>query len=109
MKKYLIIPIICSYPALVLAVNSDLKALLENITSSILTPLIYTLLVTALVVFFWGVVQYIWSEGTGKATGRSIMFWGVIALFVMTSVWGLVNLVKNSFDLRDTPPPIPSL
>jgi hypothetical protein len=30
------------------------------------------------------------------------MIWGVIALFVMVSVWGLVNLLGDTFDIDQT-------
>ena len=38
-----------------------------------------------------------------KADGRWLMVWGVIALFVMVSVWGLVNTIVATLDLNNTP------
>ncbi len=49
-------------------------------------------------VFLWGVILYVLnSNDAGKAKGRTFMLWGIIALFVMVSVWGLVRLLQNSF------------
>jgi len=60
------------------------------IVKDLLIPLVFTL---ALLFFFWGVAKYIWSVGTDKEEGRKIMIWGIIALFVMSCVWGIVYFI----------------
>lgn len=51
----------------------------------------------ALLVFFWGLVKYIANAGDekAKAQGRNIMVGGVIALFVMFSVWGIIRFLQG--------------
>lgn len=44
--------------------------------------------------FMWGVVLYLF--GKNKDEGKSMMLWGIIALFVMTSVWGLVGILRGT-------------
>jgi ABC-type proline/glycine betaine transport system permease subunit len=53
----------------------------------------------ALLVFFWGLAKMVWHGGNERqyAEGRSIAFYGVIALFVMLSVWGIVSVLENTF------------
>ena len=52
----------------------------------------------ALVWFLWGLAMYILSGPGEKADeGRSRMIYGIIALFVMISVWGLVRVLSNTF------------
>ncbi len=53
----------------------------------------------ALLVFFWGLVKYIVKADDEKAKeqGKNIMIWGVIALFVMFSVFGLVKFLQTTF------------
>ncbi|KKU70459.1 MAG: hypothetical protein UX94_C0005G0021 [Parcubacteria group bacterium GW2011_GWA2_47_21] len=48
-----------------------------------------------LVVFLWGVVKYISAGGNDekRKAGASFMVFGVIALFVMVGVWGIVNIL----------------
>jgi hypothetical protein len=58
--------------------------------------LIPVLIAAALVVFFWGLVKYLWGGGKDTAYGRRIMTSGLIALFVMVSVWGIVALIQES-------------
>jgi hypothetical protein len=64
----------------------------KYIVTDILVPLAFTL---ALVFFFWGVAQYILKSGSEKDEGKKIMVWGVIALFVMSSVWGIVSMLQG--------------
>jgi len=79
----------------------------EVIVTEVLIPLMFTL---ALVLFFWGIVKYIWSEGTGKEEGRKIMIWGVIALFVMSSIWGIVYFMRSELNIgSEKNMPIPTI
>ncbi|MDB5194387.1 MAG: protein of unknown function with transrane region [Parcubacteria group bacterium] len=55
----------------------------------------------ALLVFLWGLAQFIFEGGSEKSieSGRNRMVWGVIALFVIFSVWGIVSLLRITFGL----------
>ena len=52
----------------------------------------------ALLLFLWGGVKYIYnsSETKGKAEGKSAMIWGIIALFVLFCIWGIIGLLQTS-------------
>ena len=67
------------------------------IVNSFLIPLAFSL---ALLFFFWGVAKYIRSEGQGKDEGRRVMVWGVVALFVMASIWALVFFVSSELGVQ---------
>ncbi len=52
--------------------------------------------------FVWGVVQYvIASDEEAKKAGRDRVIFGIIGLAVIIGVWGLVNLLRNTFGLRN--------
>jgi hypothetical protein len=58
------------------------------------------LLVTiALAVFFWGLIRFIFKIGGDSAEAgkeaKNLMVYGVLALFVMVSVWGLVAFIGS--------------
>lgn len=57
------------------------------------------LIVLALVIFFFGVAQYVLNgENTEeRAKGRQFMLWGVLALFVLVSIWGIIKLLSVTF------------
>ena len=48
-----------------------------------------------LLFFIWGIVQYIAASGdeAAKEEGKRKMIWGIVALFVIIAVWGLVQLL----------------
>ena len=56
----------------------------------------------ALLAFFWGLVKFIFAQGNeeAKADAKKIMLWGIIALFVMVSVWGLVLFIGNALGVQ---------
>ncbi len=89
---------------------TDFKSLIKVIGENVFTPLVGLLMALALTYFLWGVVKYIQSTGdeAKRKEGINMMTYGIIALFVMVSVWGLVNLLKGTFPLDSTIPRPPS-
>ncbi|HEY9586253.1 MAG TPA: hypothetical protein VJJ27_01245 [Candidatus Paceibacterota bacterium] len=55
------------------------------------------LFAVALLVFLWGVSKTIRAQGDEEKIkeGRRVMFWGIIALFVMVSISGLVAFLQH--------------
>lgn len=104
MKKYSFAALgLLMMPAVVSAQN---LGNLENIVQSIgrlvelATPIVVGI---ALLAFFWGLAKFIFSAGDPEAQkqGRGIMIWGIIALFVMVSVWGLVRFIGDALDIDE--------
>lgn len=109
--KFLIAATLTVAPLSVLAQTltrtSTLLRMVYSTVTDVLIPLVFTL---GLLAFFYGVVKYIWSEGQGKEDGKKIMIWGVIALFVMSSVWGLVYFIKVELNIGpESNMPIPTI
>ena len=46
--------------------------------------------------FFWGLAEYIRKEG-GLEEAKKKIFWGLIAIFVLTSIWGIVYFLGLIF------------
>lgn len=70
--------------------------------SGIVSLLIIVVAGLALLAFFWGLFKFISKAGDSKthAEGRQFMLWGVIALFVMVSVWGLVRFIQQNLGIQ---------
>lgn len=65
---------------------------------SFINPMAAILVSLALLIFFWGIVQYIYSGGSeGHEHGRQLMVWGIVALFVLVSIWGLARILTTTF------------
>lgn len=52
----------------------------------------------AIVVFMWGLVNYIRSAGGehAKESGRDLMLWGIVALFALFAIGGIIALLRSS-------------
>ena len=61
---------------------------------NLVIPVLFAL---ALVLFMWTAVRYVTlaSEGGGEVRGQ--LLWALIALFVIFTVWGLVNVLCFTF------------
>ncbi len=74
---------------------TNLQSLIQ-LASTVLNSLIPLLIALALVAFFWGLVKYVLSGGEDHEQGRNIMIAGLVALFIMVSVWGIIRLAQNT-------------
>ena len=90
--------------------SPKLSDLLTYATCMIGTSVIPLLFVLAVASFVWGVVQYVINsdEEAKKAKGRQFMLWGIIALSVMVSIWGLVGILRNTFGIENFVPQVKS-
>lgn len=67
----------------------DFKALLD-----LIVPIVFGL---AIIFFFWGLAQFIRSVSDKTITeGKNKMVWGIIALFVMISISGIIKYIGDS-------------
>ncbi len=104
MKK-VIIAALALTPAFAFAQNlTTLNRLVTDIGGivTLAIPIVFSL---ALLAFFWGLVKYIFAQGNeeSKADGKKIMIWGLVALFVAATVWGLVEFLRTSLGITSVP------
>ncbi len=76
-------------------------ALLAKIDAYILNPLIILGFVVATVVFFYGIAEFIWSadSDTKREEGKKSILYGVVGLFIMFSVYGIINFILDTFNI----------
>jgi len=80
----------------VMAHAAGITELLETIRGwlNMLVPMLITLGVIA---FFWGLVKYLFKgDGEGKKEGLNLMMMGILAVFVMASIAGLVAMLQDT-------------
>lgn len=72
--------------------------IIAKIKSEILNPLITLLFAAAVGYFLYGVMVFIRNQGSEKdqEVGKQHMVWGVIGIFLMIAVYGILNLIANS-------------
>ncbi len=95
--------------ALVLPALASAQTLLNTLAlvNTFLNAMIGLFITLAIVVFFWGLIKYLVNAGEQKSEGLQIMFYGVVAIFVMVSIWGIIRLLQTTFRVTSTDPVIP--
>ncbi len=71
---------------------------------SVASIVVSIIFVAAIAVFAWGIVKMIMAAGDpGEvAKARGIIIWGVIALAVLASLYGVVNYLQIIFGVEQT-------
>jgi hypothetical protein len=87
----------------------SIAATILYLINSVAVPLLFAI---AFIVFLYGIAKaYIFSNGEpgAVAEGHKLVLWGIIGFVVMISLWGLVNIVANTFGLGGySAPPLPT-
>lgn len=75
------------------------QSVLARINDVILFPLMTLMVSVAVLVFLWGVFQYVYNSGDEKArgAGRMHMLYGVIGLFIMLSAFAILKVAAGTF------------
>ncbi|KKU67317.1 MAG: hypothetical protein UX89_C0016G0020 [Parcubacteria group bacterium GW2011_GWA2_47_16] len=76
----------------------SLLKVLQNIVDTVI-PFVIGL---GVLVFIYGVFNFVTSAGDeeARAGAKQLIIWGIIGIFVMVSVWGLVNILSGTFNLN---------
>jgi|TARA_B100000315_G_C14150532_1_gene395521 cell division protein FtsW (lipid II flippase) len=76
-----------------------MSALVDNLSRAIIQPLIGLLFALALLLFFWGIFQFISNADNeeGRDKGKRHMIWGILGMFIILSVWGILGVLGATF------------
>ncbi len=100
MKKNLLIALTLLLPLSASAqfARSGIMGLIDSFANiiDILIPLTAAL---ALLYFFWGLTSFIKNSAESQEEGKQIMTWGIIALFVIFSIWGIVEFIQRDLGI----------
>jgi succinate dehydrogenase/fumarate reductase cytochrome b subunit len=101
MKKILISLSPILVPFLALAQANVRPGYLGSIIDSgtlLLRKALVFLIALAVVWFIWNVIRYTMSDNEeSKEKAKSQMIWGIVAIAVIVSVWGLVGILQDMF------------
>jgi len=87
----------------ILTFATGFEDVLETFASmmAILMPVLVSL---AVLFFVISLVMFILKEGEEKAKAKTQMIWGIVILFVIISIWGLVGVLSDTFNLDGVAP-----
>lgn len=76
-----------------------LETFIGNLVAYIIQPLIGLIFALALVFFVWGMAQFVLNAQSdkGREAGKQAILYGIIGLFIMTAVFGILSVVLNTF------------
>ena len=101
MKKLFIALGIFALPVVAVAQLGNVQNIVGQFGNIIqmLIPIAFAL---ALLFFFYGLARFILAAGDEekREQGKSIMIWGIVALFVMASIWGIVRFIGDAFGVN---------
>jgi hypothetical protein len=107
MKKFIIVALTLS-PVVAAAQNNTPTTFagLVSLFIDIIKLTLPVLVGIAILIFFKGLIVFIGKSGDAKTheDGRNLMIWGIIALFVMVSVFGLLRLFYSDFGFGSAKP-----
>jgi len=87
------------------AVGSTFQVYLSYIVCIINNSIIPLVFALAVVMFIWGAIRFFIinaDEEAKREQGKQFMVWGIVALAVMLSVWGLVNILGVTFGISSS-------
>ncbi|HCC05605.1 TPA: hypothetical protein DEP58_04905 [Patescibacteria group bacterium] len=106
-KKYLfwIHVVLLVIPACIHAQDFSYMTSLGESLLVVASTLVPILLGIALIVFVWGLLVFIAKADNEQErdAGKQKMFWGIIGLFVLVSVWGIILLMQDIVGVEGTP------
>ena len=74
----------------------------DAIITEIVDPIVAVLFAIAAVVFFYGLVEFLYrvEDPGAQKIGKQHMIWGVIGMFIMVSAFSILKLFTNSFGIQ---------
>ena len=83
--------------------------LFKYVTCTIFDSVVPLMFAVAIVMFIWGIVSFFIigaDEEAKREKGKQFMIWGIISLTAMVSIWGLVNIVGGTFNIKNAIPKV---
>ncbi|MFW5871703.1 MAG: pilin [bacterium] len=83
---------------------------LLELVSGLIAATVPVVIGLAVLVFVWGILKYVVAKSDDdQKEAKRVILWGVIVLFVMVSIWGLVNLLGDTLNLNTKAPEGPAV
>lgn len=78
---------------------NDGEVVLQKIVTEFFSPLYQFVAACAFVYFLYGAAKFIYdiNNPEEKTTGKQHLFWGIIGLFIILSVGGILQIFNNFF------------
>ncbi len=85
-----------------IAYADSLDDVIYKINAKILNPAIELAFIVALVIFLWGIMEYIRGGASQekREKGRQHMLWGVVGFLIMFGVYGIITILTSTLGIK---------
>ncbi len=85
-----------------IAYASSVDVFVGKVDRLIINPIIYLLFAFAVLIFLYGVLQFLLSQASEekKTDGKSHMIWGIIGITIMLGVFTIMNFILNTIGVK---------
>lgn len=87
--------------AIIPTAEASVVTLMQSVNRVIINPLIILIFALAVVYFIYGLTRYLLSPDNEeiRSTSKSHMLWGIIGMFIMVSVFAIMNIILTTLDV----------
>ncbi len=78
---------------------SGTQNLIGRFVTYIIDPAILIIFALGFLLFIWGLVQFLTNVEGDRTEGKNHMIYGIVGMFIMVSVFGIITLLDNTFSL----------
>ena len=81
--------------------TSTIVVFVGKVDRLLINPLIIFMFSAAFLYFIYGALEFFINSASAgeKGTGKQHMLWGVVGMFLMISVFGIMKLIESTFGL----------
>lgn len=78
--------------------EASVESFINAINKVVINPIIYFIFSLGTILFLFGIIRFFLNPTDEKIRGESKkhMVWGLIGMFIMVSVFGIMNLIVNT-------------
>ncbi len=76
-----------------------IQDLAGKLATTIINPLLALIFGAGLIVFIWGLVQYLYAlnvKGEQDQDAKKHMLWGIVGMFIMVAVFTIIRIIANT-------------
>lgn len=101
MKKFITGAVLAASPLVLFAQQQDATGILNKMRD-LLDAIIPILVTAAIAYFIFGVIRYVIAgDADKKEEAKAVIVRGVIGLFFILSIWGVVVMLQNTLGLKN--------
>jgi hypothetical protein len=74
---------------------------MQRVVTYLIDPALLVIFALGFFIFIYGLVEFLWNlnQGGENEKGKQHMVWGIVGMLIMISVYGILNLIDNTFHL----------